>query len=85
MAGLDLEALGIPQMDAYARQYLARRGLSGSFDPFYIAFSFFKLAIIFEGVVQRAVQGGRGQTPEIERQSALSKALARHGLTMTGL
>jgi aminoglycoside phosphotransferase (APT) family kinase protein len=85
LAGLDLDALGIPQMDAYTRQYLARRGLTGSFDPFYIAFSFFKLAIIFEGIVQRANQGGRGMTPEVERQSALSQAFAHHGLTMTGL
>jgi aminoglycoside phosphotransferase (APT) family kinase protein len=85
LAGLDLDALGIPQMDTYARQYLARRGLAGSFDPFYIAFSFFKLAIIFEGIVQRATQGGRGMTPEVERQSALSQAFANHGLTMTGL
>jgi aminoglycoside phosphotransferase (APT) family kinase protein len=85
LAGLDLDALGIPQMDAYARQYLARRGLTGSIDPFYIAFSFFRLAIIFEGIVQRAIQGGREMTREVERQSTLSQAFARHGLDIAGV
>jgi aminoglycoside phosphotransferase (APT) family kinase protein len=86
LGGLDLDALGIPQMDAYASRYLARRGLTGSIDPFYIAFSFFRLAIIFEGIVQRAIQAGRGTTTcESERQSSLSQAFARHGLDLTGV
>ncbi len=85
LAGLDLDALGIPQMNAYANRYLQRRGLTGPLDPFYIAFSFFKLAIIFEGIVQRANQAGRGTTPEVERQSVLSRAFARHGLDLTGV
>jgi aminoglycoside phosphotransferase (APT) family kinase protein len=85
LVGLDLDALGIPQMDAYANRYLARRGLTAPLDPFYIAFSFFRLAIIFEGIVQRASQGGRGTTREVERQSALSRAFARHGLDIAGV
>jgi aminoglycoside phosphotransferase (APT) family kinase protein len=85
LAGLDLDALGIPQMNAYASRYFARRGLTGSIDPFYIAFSFLRLAIIFEGIVQRARQAGLGTTREVERQSALSQAFARHGLDLTGV
>ena len=85
LAGLDLDALGIPQREVYAARYLERRGLKGPLDPFYIAFSLFRLAIIFEGVVQRARQAGHGTTDGIERQSALSRIFARHGLDIAGV
>jgi aminoglycoside phosphotransferase (APT) family kinase protein len=83
LADLDLRALGIPTMQVYANQYLSRRGLQGPLDPFYIAFSFFRLAIIFEGVVQRAIQGAQGGR-DAQHYSALSGAFARHGLNTAG-
>jgi len=85
LAGLDLDALGIPHLDAYAGRYLSRRGMTGPLDPFYMAFSFFRLAIIFEGIVQRAIQGGHGTTSELDRQTILSRAFAHHGLDLAGV
>jgi aminoglycoside phosphotransferase (APT) family kinase protein len=85
LAGLDLDALGIPQMHDYVSRYFARRGLTGSIDPFYIAFSFFRLAVIFEGIVQRTGHSGRAKTSEVERHSVLSRAFARHGLAIAGV
>jgi aminoglycoside phosphotransferase (APT) family kinase protein len=83
LAGQDLEALGIPQMTAYANRYLARRGLPGPLDPFYIAFSFFRLAVIFEGIVHRAKDSGR-DSHDVQHYSALSRGFAHHGLDTAG-
>jgi aminoglycoside phosphotransferase (APT) family kinase protein len=58
LAGLDLAALGIPDRDAYVETYAARTGL----DPrpkldLYLAYNFFRLAAITQGIVGRARDG----------------------------
>ena len=58
LAGADLEALGIPTEEEYRAAYCARTGLDVGDDwPFYIAFSFFRLAAICQGVKKRAFDG----------------------------
>lgn len=84
LAGLDLRALGIPTLGDYAARYLKRRSLPEALDPFYIAFSFFRLAIIFEGVVQRAAHSGHGSTEDSRKYTALAHSFARHGLDTAG-
>lgn len=80
----DIAALGIPAMEDYASRYLARRGLEGPLDPFYIAFAFFRLAVIFEGIVQRAAEGGaNGLQDDLTKR--LIGAFARHGLAIAGV
>lgn len=83
LGGRDLARLGIPDRDTYAAQYLARRGLTPPLDPYYIALAFFRLAVIFEGVVGRARQGSRDAT-EADTLSHYSAVFARHGLTLVG-
>jgi aminoglycoside phosphotransferase (APT) family kinase protein len=58
LVGHDLEALGIPALGDYADAYVARTGL----DPrphlaVYLAYNFFRLAAILQGIVGRVRDG----------------------------
>lgn len=58
LAGKDRGALGIPTEREYVAAYCKRRGLSGIDNwEFYLAFSFFRLAAIAQGVAKRAQEG----------------------------
>ncbi len=58
LAGLDRKALGIPTDEDYVAAYCRRRGLDGvPHWPFLIAFSFFRIAAICQGVYKRALDG----------------------------
>ncbi len=64
LAGLDRKALGIPDEAAYVARYCERRGISGiDHWPFCLAFSFFRIAAILQGVKKRALDGN-GSNPE---------------------
>jgi aminoglycoside phosphotransferase (APT) family kinase protein len=83
LADENLDNLGIPQMHNYAALYFEHRGRRGPLAPFYIAFAFFRVAVIFEGVyarTKRGQQAGAGAT-DIEM---LSRAFANHGLKIAG-
>ena len=54
----DLDALGIPTAEAYARRYCERTGLSGDpTHPFYRAFNLFRVAAILQGIAGRSRDG----------------------------
>lgn len=56
--GVDREALGLPTEREYVAAYCARRGLDGvAHWSFHIAFAFFRLAAILQGVFRRALDG----------------------------
>lgn len=76
----DLAALGIPDAAAYTARYFATRGLPVDDSPFYTAFAYFRLAVIFEGIVARAAKG-IGSAEGIDH---LSRVWARHGLDLAG-
>ena len=58
IAGLDLEALGIPHEPDYIRSYCARRGRDEIGDwNFYLAYNLFRIAAILQGVAKRALDG----------------------------
>jgi len=58
LAGLDRAQLGIPSEQAYVERYCQRRGIAGIDNwPFYLAFSFFRLGAIIQGVAKRAADG----------------------------
>ena len=58
MAGLDLAPLGIPTDIEYMEQYCKGMNLPPVDDwNVYIAFSFFRIAAIVQGVYKRALQG----------------------------
>ena len=58
LGGLDRTALGLPTEAEYVARYCQRRGLDGVPDwTFHLAFSFFRLAAICQGVYRRALDG----------------------------
>lgn len=81
LGGLDRAALGLPSEAEYVAAYCARRAI----DPpgnwtFYLAFAFFRLAAILEGVVRRA-HDGNASNPETARAYATAiPVLARLAL-----
>jgi aminoglycoside phosphotransferase (APT) family kinase protein len=60
IAGLDLEALGIPTERQYVDQYCKRTGRAG-IDPstwdYYMAYNLFRIAAITQGIAKRVVDG----------------------------
>lgn len=68
LGGLDRATLGLPSEEAYVEAYCQRRGLGGvDHWPFCLAFSFFRLAAILQGVMKRALDGN-ASNPERARQ-----------------
>jgi aminoglycoside phosphotransferase (APT) family kinase protein len=58
LGGLDRKALGLPTEEDYVARYCQRRGLDGVPDwTFHLAFSFFRLAAICQGVYKRSLDG----------------------------
>jgi len=68
LAGLDRMAQGLPTEEEYVAAYCRRAGLAGVPDwTFLIAFSFFRVAAIVQGVFKRALDGN-ASNPERARQ-----------------
>ena len=58
LRGKNLHELGIPDEQEYVASYCRRAGIDGIANfSFYVAFSFFRLAAIIQGVAKRAVDG----------------------------
>jgi aminoglycoside phosphotransferase (APT) family kinase protein len=67
LGGIDRAALGIPTDEAYVEAYCRRRGIAGiDHWQFFLAFSFFRLASICQGVYKRALDGN-ASNPEKAR------------------
>lgn len=65
LAGVDRKRLGIPEDQAFIDAYCARAGLAGipAFG-FYLAFAFFRMGAILQGVKKRALDGN-ASNPEL--------------------
>ena len=60
IAGLDLDALGIPTEENYLEHYCKRTSRSGvnrSHWDFYLAYNLFRIAAILQGIKKRVVEG----------------------------
>lgn len=78
LAGLDRQALGVPDEQALVEDYCAQRGLSGvPHWRFYLVFSFFRLAAICQGVLRRALDGNASSEKALEtgRQASVLAAM----------
>lgn len=74
LGGRNREALGVPGEEALVAAYCAYRGLKRIDDwNFYLAFSFFRLAAICQGVYKRALDGNASsdQALEVGRSAGL--------------
>lgn len=80
LAGVDRAALGIPSEAEYVAQYCERMGIE-KIDhwSFYLAFSFFRLAAIAQGVAKRA-QDGNASNKEAKKVGAYVAPLAMAAL-----
>jgi aminoglycoside phosphotransferase (APT) family kinase protein len=79
LVGLDLAALGLPSRAAYVDAYVARTGL----DPrphlaVYLAYNFFRLAAIFQGIVGR-VRDGTAANENAAAMALMVRPLADKG------
>jgi aminoglycoside phosphotransferase (APT) family kinase protein len=66
LAGLDLDALGIPRQQELVDRYSARVGKPAQLLPFHTAFGLFRLAVILEGVVARALAGNASNSTALQ-------------------
>ena len=81
LAGLDRAALGIPDEAALLARYSALTGRDIPADwPFVLAFSFFRLAAIAQGVAKRAQQGN-ASSDQAMQAGRMTEMLAELGLT----
>jgi aminoglycoside phosphotransferase (APT) family kinase protein len=79
LGGRDLSELGIPTEEAYVAAYCRRTGRPGIEDwDFYMAFSFFRLAAISQGIMGR-VLAGTANDPNARERGLRARALAVDG------
>ena len=83
LGGIDADALGIPSEDDYVDQYCKRMGITTIDNwPFYLAFSFFRMAAICQGVAKRGLDGNASSSRAIGYQQMV-RPLAQSGLDAT--
>lgn len=76
LGGLDLAALGIPDLDAIIERYCARTGLAGVGQlDWYFAYNLFRLAGIVQGIRKRFLDGN-ASSAEAEEASERVRPLA---------
>jgi aminoglycoside phosphotransferase (APT) family kinase protein len=83
LLGLDLAGLGLPDQIEYCGYYVAAGGTAEPLQPFHLAFSLFRLAVILEGVLARA-QAGNASSSEAGTVGARGIALAERAWQLVG-
>ena len=77
LGGLNRAAIGVPSEEAYVEAYCRRRGISGIDNwTYYLAFSFFRLAAICQGVYKRALDGNASNPEKARTYGAAVKLLS---------
>jgi len=80
--GVDRGALGIPSEQEYVEKYCQHCGLERIDNwPFYLVFSFFRMAAILQGVKKRAIDGNASSAIAIE-YGALVRPLAEKAVSV---
>jgi len=84
LAGIDRAAIGIPSEDEYVAQYCQRMGINEIRNwHFYLAFSFFRVAAICQGVAKRAIDGNASSSKASNYQKMV-QPLAQSALKAIG-
>ena len=82
LLGVDIQALGIPSEQDYIASYCQRMGIEKLENwNFYLAFSFFRLAAIAQGVAKRAADGN-ASSKAAGGVAAMVQPLAANALTI---
>lgn len=77
LGGIDRKAQGIPTEEEYVAAYCRRRDISGIDNwAFYLAFSYFRLAAICQGVYKRALDGNASNPDKAETYRQAVRQLA---------
>lgn len=85
LGGLDRAALGIPSEQAYVSAYCERRGIDAIGDwTFYLAFSFFRMAAILQGVLKRALDGNASNPQRALEMAQSIPVMARMAVELIG-
>ncbi|MES2260248.1 MAG: phosphotransferase [Pseudomonadota bacterium] len=80
LAGQDRAALGIPSEEELVADYCALRGIGAiAHWPFYLAFSYFRLAAIAQGVLKRS-SDGNASSARAAQVGSMAADLARQAL-----
>jgi aminoglycoside phosphotransferase (APT) family kinase protein len=78
LGGIGRSTLGLPSEEAYVAAYCRRRGLAGIDNwTFFLAFSFFRLAAICQGVYRRALDGNASNPEKARTYGEAVKLLSR--------
>ncbi|WP_300585274.1 phosphotransferase family protein [Marivita sp.] len=81
LAGVDRNQLGIPEDHAFVEAYCRRMGLPGiDRFGFYLAFTYFRMAAILQGVKRRALDGNASNPEKALELGAYVPAFAKGGL-----
>jgi aminoglycoside phosphotransferase (APT) family kinase protein len=76
LVGFDLAALGIPSLESYVGDYVRRTGLDPRPHlPAYLAYNFFRIAAIYQGIVGR-VRDGTATSEFAPAKAAMVQPLA---------
>jgi aminoglycoside phosphotransferase (APT) family kinase protein len=77
LGGIDRATIGLPSEKEYVELYCERRGIAGIGNwTFYLAFSFFRLAAICQGVYKRALDGNASNPEKARTYGQAVKLLA---------
>lgn len=83
LGGIDRAAIGLPSEEEYVARYCERRGLSGIDNwTFCLAFSFFRLGAICQGVYKRYVDGNASNPEKAKGYHEVTKLLARQAVEL---
>ena len=83
LGGIDRSAIGVPSEKEFVDQYCKLRGMGGINNwNFYLAFSFFRLASISQGVYKRSQQGNASGEHAV-LAGKVTEVLAEHGVKLT--
>ena len=81
LAGVDRAAEGLMSDQDFIAAYCARRGLPGiERFGFYLAFAFFRMGCILQGVLKRAVDGNASNPERARKLGSFVPVFAQNGL-----
>ncbi len=78
LAGMDRAAIGLPSEDTYVDLYCDRRGIARPENwNFYVAFSYFRLLAILQGVLKRGLDGNASNPKDSDMMRQVIALMAK--------